>query len=233
MVNIFSDSLASVMAIHSQRVDSHHLIKDIRQIVSNLLSSGTRTNFIWIPSHVTIPGNERADELATQCLSDPASPVLSITPSTSEFLNVIHSVRISNLSRSLRLACPTLLPSSRCRMGLRPWQVHKSTVISRILHRLRSGRNRLNKTLRHFDADNDGFCPNGCPNLEDSNHVLTVCPTYEISREPLRSLVSSLKLDFALPVLIGICENIPPNSQFKIRDGVVKFLTQSGLISRI
>ncbi|EFX73367.1 hypothetical protein DAPPUDRAFT_253251 [Daphnia pulex] len=74
VVNIFSDSLASVMAIHNQRVDSHHLIKDIRQTVSNLLSSGTRTNFIWIPSHVTIPGNERADELATQCLSDPVSP---------------------------------------------------------------------------------------------------------------------------------------------------------------
>lgn len=132
------------------------------------------------------------------------------------------------MSNTLRLACPTSILQSRMKMGLRPWQIHKSRFVTRCLHKIRSGRNRLNRTFRYFDAGNDGTYPNdGCNALEDVDNVLVICPFYEHNRILLKNLITNLNLEFSAPVLLGICENIDPNS-FSFNSS-----KKTGLINRI
>lgn len=115
--SIFTDSVASALAIINYHIDSNYLIADIHNLITNLLSSGIRPKYVWIPSHVSIPGKDRADRLATECLSDLNSPVFLLAQTTNELLSTVHSARTSYLCSSLRIDCPMLLPPSRKKDG--------------------------------------------------------------------------------------------------------------------
>ena len=60
---IFSDSLSSLMAIHNRRLETGYVQKFISDY-SQLANSGKTIALCWIPSHVGIRGNERADVAA-------------------------------------------------------------------------------------------------------------------------------------------------------------------------
>jgi len=67
---IFSDSMSSLEALNGFKLESdlvHNIIKDYTHLTSN----GKTTVFCWIPSHVNIRGNERADAAAKSVLSLP------------------------------------------------------------------------------------------------------------------------------------------------------------------
>lgn len=69
-ITICSDSLSSILAIeHGQ--NKHPLCASI---IENIILSRKNIIFLWIPSHVGIYGNERADQLATQSFTS-NSPV--------------------------------------------------------------------------------------------------------------------------------------------------------------
>lgn len=64
---ICSDSLSGLMALHSMDI-RHPYVYEILKLLTNL-SNSKSVVFIWCPSHVGIPGNERADGLAKAALS--------------------------------------------------------------------------------------------------------------------------------------------------------------------
>jgi len=69
---IFSDSLSCLQAIHSSMWTSP-LIREILEKCHLLSLCQKEILFCWIPSHVGIPGNERADAAAKAALSLPTS----------------------------------------------------------------------------------------------------------------------------------------------------------------
>ena len=60
---IFTDSLSSLFAM-SDFNTFHPVLQDILVLLTTLDRDGKSVTFCWVPSHVGIIGNERADEAA-------------------------------------------------------------------------------------------------------------------------------------------------------------------------
>jgi len=68
---LLSDSYSSLIALGGSHVDQDTTYKYLK----TLTNSGKTVILCWIPGHVGIPGNERADRVAKAALSLPISPV--------------------------------------------------------------------------------------------------------------------------------------------------------------
>jgi len=71
---LLSDSYSSLIALGRSHVDQDTIYKYLKTH-STLTNSGKTVILCWIPGHVGIPGNERADKVAKAALSLPISPV--------------------------------------------------------------------------------------------------------------------------------------------------------------
>ena len=68
---IFSDSLSSLQALHNQKLENPSVC-DVLERISHLVPF-KRIVFCWLPSHIGIRGNEKADETAKSALFLPKS----------------------------------------------------------------------------------------------------------------------------------------------------------------
>lgn len=112
------------------------------------------------PSHVGIPGNERADQLAVK-----------------ESLNLVATKEICNLLSTGEQEA-ILREHLRSRTGMLKWHIHKSRQVTRTLFRLRSGHNRLAANLARFQSELDPACPY-CGENETTAHAILHCPATE------------------------------------------------------
>ena len=65
---IFTDSLPSFQALDSNNCD-HPFIQDILKLFNDCFSVNKKVVLTWVPSHVGIKGNKKADELVKQALN--------------------------------------------------------------------------------------------------------------------------------------------------------------------
>lgn len=112
-INIFYDSLAALKAICNYVPHEVRAIDSIRNIAKSLLHSGTIVSFIWIPSHVNIPGNVVVDRLASSCFSNPLSNHLTNHLSPSERTAILRTKFKSSWTQSLHSKAPNLNLLSR------------------------------------------------------------------------------------------------------------------------
>ena len=60
---IYSDSLSCLQALKNKNL-KHSIIREILHILTYLKEVGSQIEFCWIPSHIGIKGNEKADRIA-------------------------------------------------------------------------------------------------------------------------------------------------------------------------
>ena len=60
---IYSDSLSCLQALKNKNLE-HPIIREIVQILSYLNEVESQVEFCWIPGHIGIKGNEKADNIA-------------------------------------------------------------------------------------------------------------------------------------------------------------------------
>ena len=68
IIYIFSDFLSSLQALDSNNCDNH-FIQNILKLFNDCCSVNKKVVVAWVPSHIGIKGNEKADELAKQALN--------------------------------------------------------------------------------------------------------------------------------------------------------------------
>jgi len=85
---VFSDSKSSLEALSGPRIELD-LVLEIIKDYTGIIKAGKVIKLCWIPSHVNIPGNERADTAAKAALCLPVTsmklPASEFKPCTSRF----------------------------------------------------------------------------------------------------------------------------------------------------
>jgi hypothetical protein len=211
---------------------------EIHNVLHCLWSSGTKTSFLWIPSHVGITGNEIADGTASENNNvDRLTLNNNLTPS--ELTSMYKAQWVKDLiSKWNRHPAPSLCLKSRIQSP--PWFFNRVREVSRCLHRLRTGHSRLkNHTSRYASQSDDpqngeedpadSCCRFGCLAIEDSAHILLKCPKFNNERQQLASTLSSLDLELNLTNLLGLNPNLPSQIQFRIAKTLHRFISQTKL----
>lgn len=231
-VVLFSDSKATLLAIISNGPPSNHHIVEIHNLLRCLKSIGTKVTLVWVPSHTGIHGNEMADQLAADECSSPTGNRIFNKLTASENLSAFQKTwSLEWIQRLKQCIKPSVQVVTKIRRI--DWFFAKDRRTSICLHRLRSGHNSLNKFRNRIDPECDPLCRRGCEEVEDAQHVLIDCPALENPRRILKHFLLLKNLPFDLPSVLGLNLTFPVSTQFKIRNLMSKFLSQSGLISSV
>jgi hypothetical protein len=132
---ICSDSLSGLMALHSMDI-RHPCIYEVLKLLT-ALSRLKSVVFIWCPSHVGIPGNERADSLAKAALSSPRIADFPIPASDLRF--AIKQLVFSKWQQEWDLEAHNKLHSVHPTIGPWPLCQRESRREEIVLARLRIG----------------------------------------------------------------------------------------------
>ena len=91
-VLVISDSLSALQALRGGEI-SHPYIYGIFYQLCRLDALGSEVVFCWVPSHIGIPGNERADQAAKSALSlPPSSGSIPATDLYPRIYSFVHSL---------------------------------------------------------------------------------------------------------------------------------------------
>ena len=94
---IFSDSKSALQAV-TNKFSKHPIVKEIHVWLNILAKKGKIFNFCWIPSHIGLEGNEKADKLAKEAATivrtvERSLPVKDYYPKFKEFFMNIGKTR--------------------------------------------------------------------------------------------------------------------------------------------
>jgi len=181
-------------------------------LASCLKSSGTKITLAWIPSHIGIPGNEKADQLASVERQSPSGEKVENLPSASESASRFKKVWQSSVLISLQQECLKNTVQCRESLGVLSWQFDKSRQNSVALDRIRSGHNLLNRYQFRLDEGADPSCRFGCEKLEDAEHLLLRCPELNNHRRNLLLFFNSNNIDLNLETITGCNPNLDRNT---------------------
>jgi hypothetical protein len=233
LIVLFVDSLSAIQSIVSQRGSSDH-VRDICNLISNFRSAGTLVSLYWIPSHCGISGNEKVDSLAKLALTDPLAPSYPLSMSLDDALCLAIRRWRSELFDTIRnRSGGKHYTQLRSHLSPLPWHFCSSRPLSRALHRLRSGHNRLNYFQNKLDPTISPMCSLDCNANEDVLHVLVECPFLSPHRTPLLTWLRVKGLEPALSTILGFNTSLSSSDQFHLRDLLAKFVVSSDLILRL
>ena len=171
---VFSDSLSALTALESFS-SSHPLVLSILEWLFLIQRRGRHVEFCWVPAHVGVSGNERADRLAKVAASGTGGALPRYRLPASDFKSFINSsVRRcwqecwdSVGANKLRAICTAL--GSFQYVGLqRKWET--------TLCRLRIGHTRFSHEFL-LDRSPPPFCED-CLVPLTVQHILVECPSF-------------------------------------------------------
>jgi ribonuclease HI len=105
---ILSDSKSSIQAIINHRWEASPLISEIIQLIYNYRYAGCNVVLHWIPSHCGCPGNETADNLASDRASSLTGDTWTNSLSSQEILNALKQKAQQKLLTSFKTTSSNL-----------------------------------------------------------------------------------------------------------------------------
>ena len=187
---IYSDSLSCLQALQNKNMENP-IIREIIHILSNLSEVGSQIEFCWIPGHVGIKGNEKADTIAKRHIFHNIyvvkTPYSDFKPRISRYINSLFQAKWDAcVGNKLHEINETFQPSSKIYSGVgnKLHEINKTFQPSSkiysdtrkehiILTRLRIGHSRL--THKHYLANEDPPECIPCKTPLTIKHVLLEC----------------------------------------------------------
>lgn len=188
---IVSDSQAALSAISSISISTatSPLILNIKASLFKLYSQDVIIEFLWVPGHSGISGNEVADILATSTKYSVNPPVRKIP--SSDIFNILQNNykqawqdRWSSVAPDFAKWYRSITPT----IPRHPWFVKQPLDRSHIVRfaRLRLGHNLLPAHAFHLDLNNSLLCTRHAEEtICDFSHILADCPSLSNSRSKL------------------------------------------------
>ena len=210
---IFTDSLSALSSLRKS-FPSNNLVQEIQDwLALSYIHRKIKVEFCWVPSHVGIDGNERADAAAKAAtISRPSTSIKIPLPDIKRSIGVYSSNRWQEHWASL----PDNLKLKSLRPSVLPWNTPcESRRSSIVLTRLRIGHTFLtHKYLMSSGVERQApRCP-ACHEVVSVRHILIDCPFYNSARR------NNLLMGYSIS---GILEEGAPVER------VFKFLKEIGL----
>ena len=166
---VYSDSLSCLQALQNKKLENP-VIREIIHIISYLQKVDTEIEFCWIPGHVGIKGNEKADEIAkepiTHKIYEIKVPFSEFKPHIYKYVNSLFQTKWSNCdTNKLHEIKDTFHPTLQMYSNDRKEDV--------ILTRLRIGHTRLSHKHYLVNEDQPECIPCDCPLTV--KHILIEC----------------------------------------------------------
>lgn len=221
---IFSDSQSALKAIKIYN-NNHPIVQEINCWLIHLSARQKIIQLCWVPSHIDIPGNEKADTKAKSAAQSDA-PIY--------YYNVPHKDYYSIIQRKVREQWTTAWQSITgnklrdIKDNTSPWKSSNQRIRQNeiVLARLRLGHTRL--THRYLmEGGRPPYCGD-CLVPLTIKHILAECPNYH--QERLRNFpgVTQFPPTEMLKYILAEQENV----NFSI-NAVITFLTQLNILDKI
>lgn len=221
---ICSDSSSALMCLEAQKSDTRQdIVLEILQILFMMQQKNKIVQFLWVPAHTGVAGNEAADKLAKHSMAKENIDI-QIGYSKLEMKSIIKREINKNWQsywdneekgRHLHLIQP-LVGRGRNSFGRRK----EDCIISR----LRLGHTGLNSTMQIIGKHPTGLCE-WCGIRETVEHVLIKCNKYSEERS---KMIEEFKLKDNQQLTLKMVLNSAEGSRL-----IIKFLSRTNLIFRI
>ena len=201
---IFSDSLSCLQSLQSKNTQ-HPVILEIIELLTYLNNVNTEVVFSWIPGHVGIHGNEKADRIAKQIIEGPIYehkiPFTDCKPFIAKYVETLFQTHWNDcFNNKLHEIRDTFSTTIQIYSNKRKEDI--------ILTRLRIGHTRL--THKHYLLNEDFPECIACDSPMTVKHILIECADTALTRElyfncnDLKTLFNSVAGDTILSYLSEI-----------------------------
>ena len=213
---IYSDSKSAFEALKTY-IQKNPLVKQIRQSINKLYSRGIQIEVCWIPAHVGIPGNEKADEKAKSGIT---CPIYDVKLPVGDYIGSLKN-SINSKWQDMWNNEPVNNKLKNIKTTIGPWNssIQQDRRTEVILTRLRIGHTRYtHEYLMLMPHDNVPHC-RICNVQLTVEHILCECRDFNQQRRIYltnKSLVDILSDSF----------------QFSL-NSILMFLRQTNLINKI
>ncbi|KYN22427.1 Gag-Pol polyprotein [Trachymyrmex cornetzi] len=195
---IITDSKSVLEAVKSFRNQTNnYLIPLIRSVLEEAESKGTEINFIWIPSHRGISGNEKADQLAKRAIRQGIVTIeRNFKVPYSDLCAVIKQEISDNFYLYLESQADikgSFYFNNIFKRSAKPWyfrmNIPRESIV--MINRLRSDHYNLNYSLHRKNLIDDPSCPCGSPQ-QDMIHMIYECPESRGSARLVRCAINQI-----------------------------------------
>lgn len=221
---VFTDSKSAIDSI--KHINSTHpIISNIIKLLIRVASQEKTVQLCWVPSHVMIEGNEKADTEARAAAASEDPLALRRVPYR-DYHGVIKRAVWQEWDQEWRDVRNNKLRNIKPIAS--PWSSSNSTnrLHSKILTRLRIGHTRL--THGHLlEGTNGPYCED-CILPLTVKHIIAECPSYDEGRRHFFPATTNMTYNERMTEILAEKNNTPFNA-----DSVIMFLQFYNLLNHL
>ncbi|CAI6366491.1 unnamed protein product [Macrosiphum euphorbiae] len=173
---IISDSLSALISLQD-----HHPQNEVIQLTKDLISSSkNKIKFMWVPSHIGIPGNEKADKMANEAVTSTTSTIINKIPSK-DLLNEAHK-RIIKTWQNHWDSIPSSNKLRNIKKSISKWAYPENASRREqiVINRSRIGHSHITHSYL-ITKETPPLCDT-CKTPLTMAHIIIVCPKFSTAR---------------------------------------------------